>query len=105
MSRPFLPVSITQYRYLFYDTWNILDTVTIIIVAIAFICRLMAVRQGEDWSLGSDGTGEGSEDAPWFFAAQVLLAMAAPFLFARLLFLSQIDDTLGPMAQVCDVQK
>ena len=35
-----------------------------------------------------------------FFAAQLFLAMSAPLLFSRVLFLSQIDDTLGPMTQV-----
>lgn len=88
-----------NFRYLFYDTWNILDIITILEVAMAFVCRVVAIHRGENWSISDEGT-EDSDEAAWFFASQLLMAMAAPLLFARLLFLSQVDKTLGPMAQV-----
>lgn len=87
------------YRYLFYDTWNILDTLTIVVVAVAFLFRIMALDDG--WSAKDEelvGTGVSPHDN--FFMAQFFLALSAPLLFARVLFLSQIDDTLGPMTQV-----
>lgn len=35
-----------------------------------------------------------------FFLAQLFLAIAAPLLFSRVLFLAQIDENLGLMVQV-----
>lgn len=35
-----------------------------------------------------------------FFAARFCLSTIAPLLFSRLLFLSQINSTLGPLTQV-----
>lgn len=70
-------------RYVFYDTWNFLDTLTICCILVAFIFRMMALN---------------SED--FLFHAQFFYALSAPLLFSRLLVLSQIDATLGPMTQV-----
>lgn len=77
-------------RYLFHDTWNLVDTSTIVTVSLAFLFRV----------LGMPSYGGATTPAEYFFAAQFFLALSAPLLFARLLRLSQIDDTLGPMTQV-----
>ena len=70
-------------RYVFYDTWNFLDTTTICCILVAFIFRMAAL-----------------EKEPLLFHAQFFYALSAPLLFSRLLVLSQIDATLGPMTQV-----
>eukprot|EP00752_Nemacystus_decipiens_P011859 g10519.t1 len=70
-------------RYVFYDTWNFLDTSTILCILIAFVFRMIALNN--DFFL---------------FHAQFFYALSAPLLFSRLLVLSQIDATLGPMTQV-----
>lgn len=63
---------------------------TIATVSLAFLFRL----------LGMPENGGAATPAEYFFGAQFFLALSAPLLFARLLRLSQIDDTLGPMTQV-----
>eukprot|EP00752_Nemacystus_decipiens_P006636 g5966.t1 len=73
----------TLTRYFFYDTWNLIDMLTIVTVFLGFVFRLMGKFAREEH----------------FFAAQFFLAVSAPLLFARLLRLTQIDDTLGPMTQ------
>eukprot|EP00903_Cladosiphon_okamuranus_P014653 g13587.t1 len=70
-------------RYVFFDTWNFLDTSTIVCILVAFIFRMLALN-----------------DDFFLFHAQFFLALSAPLLFWRLLVLSQIDSTLGPMTQV-----
>ncbi|CAM9206508.1 unnamed protein product [Ectocarpus fasciculatus] len=70
-------------RYVFYDTWNFLDTSTIGCILVAFIFRMIAL-----------------DDQFFLFHAQFFYALSAPLLFSRLLVLSQIDGTLGPMTQV-----
>eukprot|EP00903_Cladosiphon_okamuranus_P014652 g13586.t1 len=70
-------------RYVFYDTWNFLDTSTICCILVAFIFRMVALTNKDQ-----------------LFYAQLFFAMSAPLLFSRLLVLSQIDATLGPMTQV-----
>ncbi|CAN0140980.1 unnamed protein product, partial [Scytosiphon promiscuus] len=70
-------------RYVFYDTWNFLDTLTILCIVVAFVYRIIAL-----------------DDESSLFYAQFFLALSAPLLFSRLLVLSQIDSTLGPMTQV-----
>ncbi|CAM9154277.1 unnamed protein product, partial [Ectocarpus fasciculatus] len=70
-------------RYVFYDTWNFLDTSTIGCILVAFIFRMIAL-----------------DDDFFLFHAQFFYAASAPLLFSRLLVLSQIDATLGPMTQV-----
>ncbi|CAM9621106.1 unnamed protein product [Ectocarpus sp. 13 AM-2016] len=77
-------------RYLFYDTWNLLDTLTLSTVPLAFFFRLLGTRE-----FGGPAT-----PGDYFFAAQFFLAFSAPLLFARLLRLSQVDGTLGPMIQI-----
>ncbi|CAM9548053.1 unnamed protein product, partial [Ectocarpus fasciculatus] len=77
-------------RYLFYDTWNLLDTLTLSTVFLAFIFRLLGMRE----------FGGPADPGDYFFVAQFFLAVSAPLLFARLLRLSQIDNTLGPMIQI-----
>eukprot|EP00903_Cladosiphon_okamuranus_P021649 g19903.t1 len=77
-------------RYLFHDTWNLVDTFTIVTVFLAFLFRVLAMPE----------YGGAKTPAEFFFAAQFFLAVSAPLLFARLLRLSQIDDTLGPMTQI-----
>ena len=72
-------------RYVFYDTWNFLDTSTICCILVAFIFRMIALDQNDEFFL---------------FHAQFFYALSAPLLFSRLLVLSQIDATLGPMTQV-----
>lgn len=67
-----------------------MDTFTIVMVSLAFVFRL----------LGMPTNGGAAAPAEYFFLAQFFLALSAPLLFARLLRLSQIDDTLGPMTQV-----
>eukprot|EP00903_Cladosiphon_okamuranus_P011821 g11108.t2 len=74
----------TFTRYFFYDTWNLVDIFTIVTVFLSFVFRLLGMSAGEEH----------------FFAAQFFLAVSAPLLFARLLLLTQIDDTLGPMTQI-----
>ena len=94
-------------RYLFQDAWNILDTSTILVVTVAFIFRIVALNEeaprqrhvegaenGEMGFLHTPGLGSS------VLVAQALLASTAPLLFARILSLSQIDDTLGPMTQI-----
>ncbi|CAN0442122.1 unnamed protein product [Ectocarpus sp. 12 AP-2014] len=71
-------------RYVFYDTWNFMDTSTICCILVAFIFRMIA-RFDSEFDL---------------FYAQFFYALSAPLLFSRLLVLSQIDATLGPMTQV-----
>lgn len=70
-------------RYVFYDTWNFLDTSTICCILVAFIFRMIALQEESV-----------------LFHAQFFYALSAPLLFSRLLVLSQIDATLGPMTQV-----
>lgn len=98
-------MSASWCRYLFQDTWNILDTLTIGTIAMAFVARILGL--GGNWSADEGGmTNDDDLDASTefsrgaFFASQFFLAAVAPMLFARLLFLSQIDSTLGPMTQV-----
>ncbi|CAN0376362.1 unnamed protein product, partial [Ascophyllum nodosum] len=77
-------------RYILHDTWNLLDVLSIAFVLVAFIFRLRGLtRFGGPSKPGDD-----------FFIAQFFLASSAPLLFARLLLLSQIDGTLGPMIQI-----
>lgn len=73
-----------NHRY-FYDKWNFLDVTTIVFVTVAFIFRMMEWHSGELRHL---------------FMAQVFLAVSAPLLFSRVLFLSQVGSALGPMTQV-----
>ncbi|CAM9237184.1 unnamed protein product [Ectocarpus sp. 12 AP-2014] len=73
----------TFTRYVFYDTWNFLDTSTIGCILVAFVFRMIAL-----------------DDDSFFFHAQFFYAISAPLLFSRLLVLAQIDTTLGPMTQV-----
>ncbi|CAM9266991.1 unnamed protein product [Ectocarpus sp. 4 AP-2014] len=70
-------------RYVFYDTWNFLDTSTIGCLLVTFVFRMIAL-----------------DDDFFLFHAQFFYAASAPLLFSRLLVLSQIDATLGPMTQV-----
>lgn len=72
-----------------HDTWNLLDISSIIFVVVAFIFRLRGLTR-------FGGPEEPGDD---FFFAQFFLAWSAPLLFSRLLLLSQIDGTLGPMIQ------
>ncbi|CAM9931417.1 unnamed protein product, partial [Ectocarpus sp. 13 AM-2016] len=69
-------------RYVFYDTWNFLDTSTIGCLLVTFVFRMIAL-----------------DDDFFLFHAQFFYAASAPLLFSRLLVLSQIDVTLGPMTQ------
>lgn len=84
-------------RYLFRDAWNILDTATILCVTTAFVYRIIALRASQGMAAADAMTTEEQESR---FKAQCFLAASAPLLFARLLSLSQIDDTLGPMTRV-----
>lgn len=84
----------TLQRYLFYDAWNILDASTAALAMLALIFRIIG-QQGATES--ESVVGENALNiAQWCFL------FSAPFLFSRVLFLSQIDDTLGPMTQVHD---
>ena len=74
----------TPRRY-FYDKWNFLDVTTIALVFVAFVFRMIELAT------------ERSSD---LFIAQFFMAATAPFLFSRVLFLSQVGSTLGPMTQV-----
>lgn len=85
-----------------------LDSSTILCVAGAFVFRMIALRgvgganQKDDNNPISDnamGTPPREVQGP-FLWAQVLLAVSAIPLFARILSLSQIDHTLGPMTQI-----
>lgn len=80
-------------RYVYYDTWNVLDALTITCIMVAFVFRL--VGRYDPWGVDETITSGRS-----FFIAQLLLAISGPLLFARALLLSQIDHTLGPMTQV-----
>ena len=61
--------------------------------------RILAL--GEGWSAVDERTSaQGADSQNFFFISQLCLSISAPLLFSRLLFLSQIDDTLGPMTQV-----
>lgn len=79
---------------------------TIIVIAVAFVARIVGL--GGHWSVNDDAGVQDQEDTDEstalsrdaFFLARFFLAAIAPLLFSRLLFLSQIDDTLGPMTQV-----
>eukprot|EP00752_Nemacystus_decipiens_P016917 g15145.t1 len=83
----------TPIVYLFQDAWNILNVSTIILVGAVFILRIAILHGngGSSFAIGTTTAG---------FSAQVLLAVSAIPLFARILLLSQIDDTLGPMSQI-----
>lgn len=102
-------ISISCSRYLLHDTWNILDTMTIIAILAALVSRL--------WGYFGESTPSNDEESfteftiahishsyspseKAFFFSRFFLASIAPMLFARLLFLSQIDPVLGPMTQV-----
>lgn len=96
-----------RHRYLFKDAWNILDTSTIILATAAFMFRIIAIYedpevQALNGSSNTDNTSisETIQMRTSAFVAQVLLASTAPLLFARILSLSQIDSTLGPMTQI-----
>ena len=73
-----------------HDTWNFIDAMSIIFVVVAFTFRLR----------GTLDPGPSASPSDDFFLAQFFLAASTPFFFARLLLLSQIDETLGPMIQV-----
>lgn len=72
-------------RRYFYDKWNFLDVMSILLVVVAFTFRMI------QW-----GSGQMHHQ----FLAQIFLAVSAPLLFSRVLFLSQIGSALGPMTQV-----
>lgn len=74
------------------NAWNVLDTLTILCVMVAFVSRIIGVVYY------TEDTKE--TDIRAFYVAQLFLAISAPLLFARVLSLSQIDDTLGPMTHV-----
>lgn len=88
--------------YLFQDTWNILDTITIFTILVTFVTRILGL--GGDWSSSEDDDSGDNEvflsARGSFFVSRFLLASIAPMLLSRLLFLYQIDATLGPMVQV-----
>ncbi|CAM9276488.1 unnamed protein product [Scytosiphon promiscuus] len=100
-------LSTTIGRYLFQDAWNILDSLTLLCVAGAFTFRMVALHEdGEadqsDSNPISDNimeTVSAATQSPVLWA-RVLLAVSAIPLFARILSLSQIDGTLGPMTQI-----
>lgn len=100
--------SLRPDRYLFQDAWNILDTSTIFLVALAFCFRVAALSEERDHQEPKAFVADGNNvDIPEMihlnpsaFKAQVFLASTAPLLFARILSLSQIDSTLGPMTQI-----
>lgn len=52
-------------RYLFYDTWNLLDTLTLSTVSLAFLFRLLGTRE----------FGGPVNPGDYFFAAQFFLAL------------------------------
>lgn len=62
---------------------------TVVCVFVAFVARLLAMPR----------FGGPPDPAGSFFVAQFFLAISAPFIFARLLLVPQIDGTLGPMTQ------
>lgn len=70
-------------------------------VAAAFVFRIIALHEDstKQTTDGADANATGLVTYS-FFMAQTLLAASAPLLFARVLSLSQIDDTLGPMTQI-----
>ena len=88
-----------HHRYLFHDAWNILDTSMILFVGWAFTFRMID-RHHQSESDGGTGDGDNADPTTAGFLAQVLLAISAIPLFARILSLSQIDNTLGPMTQI-----
>lgn len=73
----------TQCRYALYGTWDLLGTLTICCILAAFILRMSALS-----------------NEFFLFHAQFFYALSAPFLLSRMLLLSQINATLGPMTQV-----
>lgn len=89
---------IDSCRYFFQDAWNILDASTILLVAAAFLLRGLDLHHQSDTTGDDDGNG-----TSWInvrFLGQVFLAGSAIPLFSRVLSLSQIDGTLGPMTQI-----
>lgn len=52
-------------RYLFYDTWNLLDTLTLSTVFLAFVFRLLGMRE----------FGGPVDPGDYFFVAQFFLAV------------------------------
>lgn len=84
-------------RYLFNDTWNFFDTSTIVCSLVAFVFRIIALHKTYEHERGDSVP---IEDQSAFFVAKVVLAASTPLLFARVLSLSQIDGTLGPMTQI-----
>lgn len=90
-------------RYLFHDTWNILDVMTVAVIHVAFVSRMLGL--GGHWppardELPGDADYSTEMSRQAFSLSKYALAAVAPMLLARLLFLSQIDPTLGPMVQV-----
>eukprot|EP00903_Cladosiphon_okamuranus_P014655 g13588.t2 len=73
----------TLRRYVFYDSWNFLESTTICCILLAFVFRIRAL-----------------DEEGFLFYAQFFYALSAPLLFSKLLILSQIDAILGPMTQV-----
>lgn len=84
---------------MFQDAWNILDISTILLVGAAFACRYVDLHNGTE-ALGGVGDGSSTTLTQAGFLAQMFLAISALPLFARILSLSQIDSTLGPMTQI-----
>lgn len=90
------------HRYLVHDTWNILDICFLLLISTAFVSRMIAMRgtwNDDDEIHSGDTEGDHLQENAFFIARSCLSAIA-PFLFARSLFLLQIDFRLGPMTQV-----
>ncbi|CAM9495479.1 unnamed protein product, partial [Sphacelaria rigidula] len=69
------------------ELWNVVEAILLGLICAAFTARILA--------LVNDSLRESA-----FFLAQLFLAVAAPLLFSRVLFLAQIDENLGLMVQV-----
>ncbi|CAM9217354.1 unnamed protein product [Choristocarpus tenellus] len=76
-----------MFRY-FGDRWNFLDMALVVFIVVGFVLRMVA-KESSDPSNSSA-----------LVPAQVLLAISAPLLFSRILFLVQINSTLGPMVPI-----
>ncbi|CAM9941728.1 unnamed protein product, partial [Choristocarpus tenellus] len=74
-------------RY-FGDRWNFLDLMLVVFIIVGFVLRIVAKESSDP------------NNSSALVPAQVFLAVSAPLLFSRILFLIQVNSTLGPMVPV-----
>ncbi|CAM9341169.1 unnamed protein product, partial [Choristocarpus tenellus] len=75
----------------FSDVWNWMDVALLLCLTIALFSRATG--------LAIEGSGDGGSGSDALFVSQLFLDVSAPLLFWRILFLAQVNTTLGPLVQ------